>query len=284
MGKTALGRGFEGLIPTGLNVADIAEPGEQIKSIAIEKVFANPDQPRKTFDEHALEELAESIKQHGIIQPIIVTPKGEQYRIVAGERRFRAASLAGLKTVPVIIRNHKELEELELALVENVQRVDLSPLEQAVSIVRLREQFSLTTGDIAKKLGKAETTIVNIVRLLQLPALAIEALQNATISEGHARAILALREYPDLQKELLDLILSRKLSVRAAEEFVKDKKFQQRTTEAAKDSKVLGSSLNAIGKKFHVKAHVTTRKKGGVLQLTYTNDADLKEILKHLSK
>lgn len=218
--KAALGRGFEGLIPTGFDVTQVAAPGEQIRQIPLHKLHPNPEQPRKSFDEVALAELASSIKEHGIIQPLVVTPDGESFRIVAGERRYRAAQKAGLKTLPAIVRNHKELEELEIALVENVQRVDLSPLEQAVSIVRLRDQFSLTSKQIAKKLGKAETTISNIVRLLQLPPEAVEAMQKNQISEGHARAILALKTDEKAQKELLNKIITQKLSVREAEQFV----------------------------------------------------------------
>ncbi len=193
MTKTGLGRGFEGLIPVGLDIADVAAPGEHIKSVAIDIIVANPDQPRREFDEKALQELAVSIKEHGIIQPLVVTPHGDKFRIVAGERRFRASKIAGIAKLPVIVRNHEELEQLEIALVENVQRVDLSPLEQAVSIVRLRDQFSLTPKQIAGKLGKAETTVSNIVRLLQLPKEAVESLKSGQISEGHARAILALK-------------------------------------------------------------------------------------------
>ena len=191
--NTGLGRGFDGLIPTSLDVADVATPGESVKKVAISKIVPNPEQPRKHFDESSLKEMAASIKQHGIIQPLVVTPYKDKYRIVAGERRYRASLLAKLEKLPVIIRDHEELEELEIALVENVQRVDLSPLEQAVSIVRLRDQFSLSIGEIAKKLGKAETTVSNIVRLLQLPKAAVIALQKNQISEGHARAILALK-------------------------------------------------------------------------------------------
>lgn len=206
--KSGLGRGFEGLIPTGFDIANVAEPSEQIRQILLTDLEANPDQPRKHFDEQSLKELSSSIKIHGIIQPLVVTPKGDgKYRIIAGERRFRASVIAGLKKVPAIIRNHKELEELEIALVENVQRVDLSPLETAVSIVKLRDQFSLTPKQIASKLGKAETTVSNIIRLLHLPKEAIEALQKNIISEGHARAILSLKSSPKAQEELLEKCL-----------------------------------------------------------------------------
>lgn len=282
--KSVLGRGFEGLIPTGLDVADVASPGEQIKNMELERIVVNPDQPRKEFDESSLKELAASIKQHGIIQPLVLTPHGDKYRIVAGERRFRASKIAGLGKVPAIVRDHKELEQLEIALVENVQRVDLSPLEQAVSIVRLRDQFSMSVSEIAKKLGKADTTVSNIVRLLQLPKEAVTALQKNQISEGHARAILALRTDEKLQKELLNNIITHKLSVRAAEDFVKAKKVEKSSVVSAKIAKGIANRISAIGKKVGISAKISTRKKGGIVQVSYKNDQELENILNQLEK
>lgn len=279
MGKTALGRGFEGLIPTGLDINAVATPGEQIRQMPLDDIIVNPDQPRREFDEKSLQELAESIKEHGIIQPLVVTPKDKKFRIVAGERRFRASKLAGLPKVPVIVRNHEELEELEIALVENVQRVDLSPLEQAVSIVRLRDQFSMSAGEIAKKLGKAETTVSNIVRLLQLPKEAIQALQDRTITEGHARAILALKYDESLQKELLVLILKGNISVRAAEEFVKQKRTEQKAATQPDSSAIYTKRLAAIKKKSGLQLKLMTRKKGGLVQISYKSDEEMKRIL-----
>jgi len=283
--KSGLGRGFDGLIPKSLEIDSVASPGEQVKQISLSKIHANVDQPRKEFDQAALEELAASIKQHGVIQPLVVTPADNgEYRIVAGERRFRASAIAGNIKVPVIVRDHKELEELEIALVENVQRVDLSPLEQALSIVRLRDQFSMSVSDISKKLGKAETTISNIVRLLQLPEEAVEALQKGFISEGHARAILALKTDEGLQKELLSNIITHKLSVRAAEEFVKNKKIELRDSAKAVVSKKISKRLVSITKKNGIKAKLQTRKKGGLLQVTYGSDQELEKILGQLEK
>lgn len=282
--KSVLGRGFEGLIPTGMDVADVASPGEHIKDMTIDKIIANPDQPRKEFDQKTLEELAASITEHGILQPLIVTPRGDSYRIVAGERRYRAAIIAKLTKIPVIIRDHEALEELEIALVENVQRVDLSPLEQAVSIVRLRDQFSMSHSDIAKKLGKAETTISNIIRLLQLPKEAVEALQKNQITEGHARAILALKTDENLQRELLNTIITQKLSVRGAEEFVKTKRTHIEDIHKAEASKKVTNRLSKISKNLDVKAKVQMRKKGGIVSFVYKNDSRLEKLLSQLEK
>ncbi len=277
MTKSALGRGFEGLIPTDFDIVQVAEPGEQIKQIALDKLVTNPDQPRREFDEQALVELSESIKQHGIIQPLVATPHGDKYRIVAGERRYRASKLAGLEKVPVIVRNHKELEELEIALVENVQRVDLSPLEQAISIMRLRDQFSLSPKEISKKLGKAETTVSNSMRLLQLPKTAIEALKNRKISEGHARTILSLRFSPKLQEELLQKILTTGISVRESEEWVK----QQKVLNEQKSSSISHASAKKVAalsnRGFSVK--IQEKKRGGTLIFEYKNEEELKKIL-----
>ena len=170
---------------------------DRIQKIQLEDLSPNPNQPRSIFSEKELIGLAESIKRHGILQPLIVSPvEGGKPVIIAGERRWRAAKLAGLKVVPAIVRTSKELERLEIALIENVQRVDLEPLEQAASIERLHQQFSMTYEEISKRLGKASPTIINIVRLLQLPESARQALHQRKITEGHARAILCRQSLP----------------------------------------------------------------------------------------
>ena len=163
--KSGLGRGFDSLIPQNFDNSILLDEGERIQKLALSAISPNKDQPRQQFDESSLKELAESIKNHGILQPLVVTETSKgAYRIVAGERRWRAAGLAKLSSVPAIVRSMKELEELEIALVENVQRVDLSPLEQAVSIEHLHQQFNLGYEAIAKRLGKAVSTVNNTVR------------------------------------------------------------------------------------------------------------------------
>jgi ParB family transcriptional regulator, chromosome partitioning protein len=164
-----LGKGFESLIPSNFNRGILDEDKDRVQKLFISEVYPNPEQPRKHFDEESLKSLADSIKQHGILQPLIVSPKKGGYVIVAGERRWRSAKIAGLKKVPAIVRKRQELNQLEIALIENVQRVDLSPLEQALSVDRLHNQFSLSFQDIADRLGKAVSTVNNIARLLQLP-------------------------------------------------------------------------------------------------------------------
>lgn len=281
MAKQTLGRGFDSLIPQNFSLEDVASPSEQIKQISIELIDINPDQPRKAFDETALKELSESIKQHGVIQPLVVTPNKDKFRIVAGERRFRASKIAGLKKLPAVVRNHEELEELEIALVENVQRVDLTPLEQAVSIVRLRDQFSLTPKEISKKLGKAETTVSNIVRLLQLPPEAVQAMQKNQISEGHARAILALKTDEKLQKELLNKIITQKLSVREAEQFVqKNNNKNKAKNSLSSETLKLIEGLNKT-KRSRVSINEKT-KSSGKITVKYSNQQELKKIIENL--
>lgn len=287
MTKQALGRGFDGLIPTNFAVNDVAEPGEHVKNMEISNIITNPDQPRKEFEQGALQELANSIKQHGIIQPLVVTPHNNKFRIVAGERRFRASQLAGLSKVPAIVRNHAELEELEIALVENVQRVDLSPLEQAVSIVRLHDQFSMSFRDIAKKLGKAETTISNIVRLLQLPENAVTALRKNEITEGHARAILALKTDEKLQLELLNKIITQGLSVRQAEAFVQQHKSIQKplTNKKMELSAEARAVLDSASKRLKSVVSIKQRDaSSGSMIVRYSSLGELKDYISRLSK
>ena len=206
--RHGLGKGFDSLLPRGFDTDLLLDPTERVQKLLTSSLIPNPQQPRRHFDKESLQELAESIKQYGILQPLIVTQgKSDNYEIIAGERRWKAAQLIGLEKVPAIVRSAKDLERLEIALVENVQRVDLSPLEQAASMERLHQQFSLTYDSIAKRLNKALSTINNMVRLLQLPTYAQEALQQQAITEGHARQLLSLKDHPDKQKELLRLII-----------------------------------------------------------------------------
>lgn len=282
--STGLGRGFDALLPQNFDSSILADDDTRIQKIAVDKVKPNADQPRTHFDEEALNQLASSIEQFGILQPLVVTPKGGgTYEIIAGERRWRASKIAGLDKVPVIVRTTQELEQLEIALIENVQRVDLSPLEQAVSIERLHDQFSINYDKIAKRLGKAPSTVNNIVRLLQLPPEVRQALHDKKISEGHARSILALKDVPEKQLELLELIIANGWSVREAERFVtshkagiKDKKkVKARIETETKETKALSKRLNAP-------VQIRRTAKGGKLELKFASDEELERLLKLL--
>lgn len=285
MSKTnnpGLGRGLESLLPRGFDKS-ILSTDERIQNLFINDITANPDQPRKQFDEQSLNELAESIKEHGVLQPIIVSPTKQGYEIIAGERRWRASGRAGRDTIPAVVREKAKLQRLEIALIENVQRVDLSPLEQALSIEYLHEQFNLSYHDIAHKLGKAAPTVNNIVRLLQLPDDARIALQNGKISEGHARAILALKNQPVLQSRLLELIQSQGWSVRQAEQFVTAQKEGLKTSSAVSQRAVKETlQTKTLGKKLGAKITIHHTAKGGKLEIHFKNDEDLARLYKKL--
>ncbi|HVW23679.1 MAG TPA: ParB/RepB/Spo0J family partition protein [Candidatus Saccharimonadales bacterium] len=284
--KRGLGRGFEALLPSDFDKQALLSRGEQIEELPVEQLQANPHQPRRHFDEAALAELAASIKRHGIVQPLVVTPvKNGIYTLVAGERRWRAAQLAKLKTVPAIVRAREELEQLEVALIENVQRVELGPIEQALSIEKLHEQFSLPYEQIAQRLGKAISTVNNIARLLQLPAPAREALEKGQISEGHARAILALKDDTARQTALLQSIIQQGWSVRQAERFVtgvkagikENKRVQARVATETPATKALAKHLGAP-------VHVRRTARGGKIEIDFKSDDELDQLIKRLGQ
>ena len=284
MQNNKLGRGFDSLIPKNFDSSILASEDERIKKIDISLLEPNPEQPRLHFDEQALQELADSIKQHGILQPLVVTPNDDKYYIIAGERRWRAAKIAGLKTVPAVSRSSKQLERLELALVENVQRVNLSPLEQAASIQYLHDQFSLDYITIGSRLGKAAVTVQNTARLLQLPKQAIEALGDKKITEGHARTILALKDEKD-QLVLLQLIIKNEWSVRQAERYVvAHKKGTSTSASAIKKVATVSPQTEKLTKILKTKVSLKRTAKGGKLEIGVKNDTELKRIVNFISK
>jgi ParB family chromosome partitioning protein len=278
MAKQALGKGFDILIPKDVDTTILEEDKHRVQKILIEDIVPNAEQPRREFDEQQLAELAESIKRHGVLQPIIVMREGGKYHIVAGERRWRASKNAGLTHVPAIVRSLEELERVELALIENIQRVDLSPLEQALSVYKLQQQFNLALEDVAKKLGKAPSTISNLTRLLQLPDAAREALRDGKISEGHARAILALKGNESKQNELLRCILDNGWSVRQAEQFVTS------TKKGATSDKARGatSSENNLTKDLSASLGTQVKlkhtAKGGQLIISFKTEDELNSL------
>jgi len=284
--QTGLGKGFESLIPGNFDSSLLVDEQERIQKVLTADLTAGKQQPRSTFNEQLLQELASSITRHGILQPLIIRSNGQgKYGIVAGERRWRAAKIAGLTHVPAIVRSLEELQELELALVENVQRVDLSPLEQALSIQRLREQFSLSSNDIAQRLGKAPSTVTNIERLLKLPAQAQEALRDGLISEGHARSILALATDEEKQAELLDFIVKNNWSVRQAEQFVvATKKGTHASTVAKKRVESTTPETEKLSQQLGRKISIKRTAKGGRLEIGFTTDEELESLTAALAK
>lgn len=283
--KTGLGRGFESLIPSDM-ASEFDDSGEvfRAKRLLIQDIIPNPDQPRKEFAQEAIDEMAESIKEHGILQPIIVIKTGDKYALIAGERRWRAAKVAGIDKIPAIIRTLTEQQKLEMALIENIQREDLTPLELAEALLNLNQQFNLAFEEIAKRVGKAEPTVHNTIRLLKLPEPAKRALMQKRISEGHARAILMLRDDEQRQQELLDLILKHGWTVRRAEQFakaVKEGAFD--VDDAKKMSNHQSPETEYISNYLGAPVKLQRLAKGGRIVIDYKDDNDLIRITHKLS-
>lgn len=220
--KGGLGKGLGAIFNDNATIAPVDEvqPHEKEIEIAVVDIKPNPLQPRKIFDEDKLEELAESIKEHGVIQPLIVRKNGRIYELVAGERRWRAAMKAELKTVPVIVRDYDNAAMAEIALVENIQRHDLNPIEEAEGIKRLMSEFGFTQEQAAKKIGRSRTAVTNILRLLNLPQDVRDAVSRETLTMGQVRPLLALDDKEE-QEQLALLIIEQGLSARAVEDIVK---------------------------------------------------------------
>lgn len=231
MAARGLGKGLDAMIPKAIPaiqedkiVQQEIEKGDGKATetiVKITQIEPNRDQPRKEFDKEALEELSDSIKQHGLIQPILVQDRKDHYEIIAGERRWRAARLAGLKEVPVIIRNYSEQEIVEISLIENLQRKDLNPIEEALAYKKLMTDFDLKQEEVAVKVSKSRSTITNSMRLLKLSKKVQELVIKGKLSEGHARTLLSIED-SSVQDEVADKIIAENLSVRDVEKLVKN--------------------------------------------------------------
>lgn len=275
-----LGKQFGSLMPDNFDDSILVDKKDRVKNLLISDIFPNPDQPRREFEQESIKELAQSIKQYGILQPLIVTPEGDKYMIIAGERRFRAAGLANLEFLPALIRSSEELERLEIGLIENVQRVDLSPLDQAVSIARLNEQFNVDYKEIAKRLGKAHTSILNTVRLLQLTDEAKKALSGGSITEGHAKALLALKDDPELLDKILAKVLQGKLSVRRTESLVKQTTNENKIKASKKTNDDYKEKLKPLQSIFGSKVSIANKSRGkGMVTISFQNKKELEKII-----
>ncbi len=287
--KKGLGRGFDSLIPTDIIQREFdptreADASHSItEEVLIQDVIPNPDQPRRTFKDKELGELADSITAHGVLQPIVVVRHDGKLMIVAGERRWRAARQAGLTHIPAIIRSLDGQAKLEVALIENVQREDLTPLEMATAILKLEKQFNMTHREIAERVGKAASTVSNVKRLLRLPEPAKRALNELRITEQHARAILSLDGDPQKQQELLDLILRHGWTAPRAEQFVVACKNGATTpTEAVKRTAVTNEYTKKISRKIAAPVTVRHMAKGGRLIIAFKDDEDFQRLTKLL--
>lgn len=285
MTAKGLGKGFGSLLPDDFDNSVLLDKGERVQRILIEDIRPDPTQPRRTFDGASINELAQSIKRYGVLQPLVLTvADGGSYTIIAGERRFRAAKKAGLSHIPALIRSLEDIEKLEIGLIENMQRVDLSPIEQALSIARLHEQFNVSLQDIAVRLGKAHTTIVNTVRLLQLPDFARNALEEGSISEGHARAVLALKDSEQAQKFLVENIIRQGWSVRQAESYVKQqkqKKINPKTVTVPE--KLYVKDADNLHKSYGAKVKIANRKDGVYVQLHFKTNKEYTQFINKIT-
>ena len=216
MSNRGLGRGFESLIPTEGFAELSTEERSSLRELKLEDIVASDDQPRKKFSAEALQGLADSIREHGVLQPIVVTEANSLYQIVAGERRWRAAKIAGLATIPALVRSLSDQRRMELSLIENVQRENLAPLEIATAYAKLRDQFSLAMKDIAKRVGKSEPAVINTLRLLNLPEEVKQAMSEHNLSEGQVRPLVSASS--ETIEELLPRIISEGWSARRVEE------------------------------------------------------------------
>ena len=278
MAKAKLGRGLGSLF----NEPTVTDENDIIKTLRITQVQPNKNQPRHNFDKQKIDELAESIQNHGMIQPIIVVKSDDMYKIVAGERRWRAAKKAGLTEVPVVIRNYSELEIAQIALIENLQRENLNPIEEALGYRTLIDKYNMTQEDVSGKIGKSRSAIANTMRLLSLDEPIQQKLITGEISSGHARALLSI-DAPDLRIAALDTIISKGLNVRQAEALAK----QLQTQKTVKPSRAADEQLQAQLESLQdrLAAHLGTKvtlchsKKKGKIEIEDYGNADLERIL-----
>jgi len=278
LSKKGLGKGL-GAIFSQVDITSSEEEG--IALIGIDEITPNPYQPRKDFDEEELQNLANSIKEHGLIQPVVVVKEGNIYNLVVGERRWRAAQKAGLSKIPALIKKKEEVRLLEMAIVENIQRENLNPLEEAEAFGQLLEEFGLTQEQLAAKVGKNRSTVANILRLLNLPQEVKENLRKGLISSGHARAILML-DREDAQILFCDKIIREGLSVRQAEELAgnKDKEKKKKITRVYKTVEVMDIQEN-LQKLFGTRVEIKHREKAnkGKIEISYYSLDDLNRLL-----
>jgi len=272
---SGLGRGLDSLIPTG---DDKQESGLTEVSVAL--IDVNPHQPRTVFDQDDLEELASSIKKHGVLQPLVVSPEGDHFQLIAGERRLRASKLAGLAKVPVIVRDASEHEKLELAIIENVHRANLNPIDEAISYRKLIEEFSYTQDQVADVMGKSRASVANKIRLLALPTDIKRALKDGKITEGHGKALLSIED-PKKQLIAFEQILSGDMNVREAE---KAAQIHNNPTKKVKPEQDLVTKQLAEDLKNHLGSKVAIKNsaKGGKIEISYYSQEELARIYQRI--
>ena len=292
--RRGLGKGLDTLIP-GSSVTSKKNAAEQepetVESrkskpetmVNIALIRPNREQPRKNFDEDALIELSESIKQFGIIEPILVQDRQDHYEIIAGERRWRAAMKAGLKEIPVIIRNYTEQEIVEIALIENIQREDLTPIEEALAYKKLMDEFHMKHDQVAERVSKSRTAVTNSIRLLKLCKKVQEMVENGMITAGHARAIISVED-PDKQYELAQRIFDEKLNVREVEKIIKKMNEPAKEGKPKPDTSQFDAIYENLAEKMKqtlsTKVSITSKGQGaGKIEIEFYSNEDLERIM-----
>ena len=273
--NTGLGRGLDALFSMPIADDEKQKAGDELKKLKLIDIEPNREQPRKTFDEDALSELAESIKRYGVIQPIVVTEKAGYYAIIAGERRWRAAKIAGLTEIPALIRDDDARKNKEISLIENMQREDLNPVEKAMGIKTLIENYGMSQEEVAKKIGKGRSTIANWIRVLNLEPRVLEMAKEGKITEGHCKALLAITD-PEKQYQTAIQMLERGQTVRQVEKRSKIKE----TKEEQKRKHVLYKNIEDTFQGFFgSKVRLDAGKRRGKIIIEYTSNDDLERIL-----
>jgi ParB family chromosome partitioning protein len=278
--KKVLGRGLSALIPG----KETSEQPRQAGALEIElgRIDPNPLQPRKYFDDALIDELARSIQEHGVVQPILVARNGERYQLIAGERRFRAAKKAGLDTIPAVVKQGATKSDvLQLAIIENVQRADLNPIEEAVAYRQLHDEFQLTQDEIARRVGKERSTVANALRLLKLPDSVKQLVAGGQLSMGHARALLAVDEKKKLEA-LAQRVVRQGLNVRQTELLAAGGPAAKKKQEKLKDV-FTRDAEEKLTRSLHTKVAIDRKRRGGVIAIHFTNEDELIRIYEELS-
>ena len=277
--KLALGKGLSALIP---DESFNTDNKNSTLSISINKIKSDKDQPRKSFDSEKIAELTESIKTHGIIQPLILRKiDNDQYIIVAGERRWRAAKIAGLKEVPAIIMDLTESEILEISLIENIQRQDLNPIEEAIAYKKLIDDFKMTHEELSKRIGKSRTSITNTMRLMNLDDRVQQYIIEGVISEGHGRALLGIKDF-EIQYELAQQVIDEKLSVRELEKIIRriiEPNNRYSSSSKQELNPYYKEIKNQLQNYFGTKVNISNKNNKGKIEIEYYSEDDLQRIL-----
>jgi len=281
-----LGRGLASLIPQSVFEADQEQHQSRVRTVPLDEIEPNPEQPRTEFDEQAIASLANSIRQHGLLSPVLARRENGRYILISGERRWRASALAGLSEIPVIVHTtESDAEILELALVENLQRADLNPIEEAAGYQRLIDTFGYTQQGVAKRIGKNRSTVANALRLLKLPSFVLDLLRGRSISAGHARALLPLADKSNELRELLSRITEQQLSVRETEKWASRlAKSNARKTRRCSSLTARYSYATTLLKN-HLQTAIRIRPRasgGGQVVIEFSDDEHLDDLLERI--